>query len=385
MAIDRLNSLVKSLLICSFALLFACSQSSTQRSNLLMTNPGTPPSQSPADKDQSNVVKISAVGDIMLGGTSEPVFQEHGYDYAFAQVKHLFANSDVVIGNLEGPLTHSDTPYDVDKKFLFKTPPELVAPALKNAGFNLMNLANNHIMDFGEQGMRDTIEALHQHGIQSVGVGSNLEEARRGTSMTVGKYKIGFLSYSLTFPKSFWAQEDRAGSAFGHEHQIRSDVRRMKQSNDLVIVSYHWGKEKAPYLRDYQPTLAHAAIDEGAALVIGHHPHVLQAVESYKQGIILYSLGNFAFGSYSQVAESSVVANLSFKNGKFDSLELIPINVLNVDVIFQPYVLEGLDADAVIDHLNELSLQQNTHLNNNDGIAFLNNTSRMSESLSKLH
>jgi len=374
MAIDSPISAGKSLLAGCVLLISACSQPAqhfADDSKRQRQNPG-------------NMIRISAVGDIMLGGTSQPVLEDLGYDYPFEQVKHLFTDSDIVIGNLEGPLTNRDTPF-ADKDYLFKTPPERVAPALKKAGFTIMNLANNHIMDFGTGGMTDTLQALHQLGIETVGVGDNLQQARQGTVIIAKNMKIGFLSYSLTFPKSFWASDNRAGTAFGHEHQIRADVRRMKKYVDILVVSYHWGQEKSMDLRDYQPILAHAAIDEGASLVLGHHPHVLQAVEQYRHGAIIYSLGNFTFGSYSRAADTSVVATAIFDGDRLHGLELVPINVLNVDVNFQPRLLQEADADRVIDRLNQLSERQNTRLNSHQGVAYLSSPSNMSESVSLWH
>lgn len=320
-------------------------------------------------------VQISAVGDIMLGGTATPVLEEHGYDYPFEKTRHLLQNSDIVIGNLEGPLTTAETPYASDKTYLFKTPPDKVAPALKKAGFTLLNLANNHILDYGIQGLKDTTQALENNQLQHVGAGINLQQARKGLIVEAQGYRIGFLSYSLTFPKSFWATNNRPGTAFGHEHEIRADVRQLKATTDYVIVSFHWGREKTTVLREYQPLLAHAAIDEGASVILGHHPHVLQAIEEYKHGIILYSLGNFTFGSYSKNSAVSVVARFTLQDGKINRLELHPINVLNVDVNFQPYVLPESESIAVIQHINQLSENQNTQLSNFQGIGVLSNQS----------
>lgn len=317
------------------------------------------------------IVKISAVGDIMLGGTAEPVLNEHGYDYPFEKTKHLLHDSDIVIGNLEGPLTTYATPYSTDKTYLFKSPPDKVAPALKRAGFTIMNLANNHILDYGMHGLDDTIQALQANNLQYLGIGKNLQQARQSLIVESRGYKIGFLSYSLTFPKSFWATSTSPGTAFGHEHEIRADVRQLKQSTDFVIVSFHWGKEKTTELRDYQPMLAHAAIDEGASFVIGHHPHVLQAIEEYKHGIILYSLGNFTFGSYSKKAAVSAIATLTLINGAINKLELHPINVLNVEVNFQPQLLTVENAETAIQHINSLSEKQNTQLAIHRGIGIL--------------
>ncbi|MDH5483590.1 MAG: CapA family protein [Gammaproteobacteria bacterium] len=315
-------------------------------------------------------IKIAAVGDIMLGGTAEPVLQELGYSYPFDQVRHLLQSADISIGNLEGPLTHHDQPY-ANKSYLFRTPPELVAPALKQAGFTIMNLGNNHIMDYGAQGLKDTLSALQQQGIMTVGAGSDLYHARQATILSIKSQKIGFLSYSLTFPKTFWATETSPGTVFGHEKKIQADVTALRHDVDIVVVSFHWGQEKSNELREYQPILAHAAIDAGASLIIGHHPHVLQAVEQYKQGAILYSLGNFTFGSYSRSADISIIATAIFNNGQLESIEMTPISVLNIEVNFQPQRLTGQPAEQAIDHIKQLSLRRNTHIEQASGIAKL--------------
>jgi len=308
-----------------------------------------------------NSITLIAVGDIMLGGTAEEILLKNGYNYPFKKVQHLLNDSDIVIGNLEGPLTNA-CESALDKEYLFKSPPDSVAPALKKAGFDIMNLANNHILDFGIDGMNDTINSLHSQHIKTVGTGDNSTAARSGTIMATPNGNIGFLSYSLTFPESFWASDEKPGTAFGHKEDIKEDVKRLSRQVDYVVVSFHWGREKSFELRPYQPTLAHAAIDAGADIVLGHHPHVLQGIESYNNGLIIYSLGNFVFGSYSTAASTSVVARLTLNNGKFYSAEFTPINVLNTEVIFQPHPLRGTAAVNVIKHINSLSKELNTNL-----------------------
>jgi len=311
-----------------------------------------------------NSISLIAVGDIMLGGTAEEILIREDYDYPFRHVKKQLSGADVVIGNLEGPLTSNceNSPDSPAKEYIFRSPADKVAPALKKAGFNLLNLANNHILDYGEEDMHDTINALQQQGIATVGVGMNLDQARAGTIMKTPHGDIGFLSYSLTFPESFWATKDKPGTAFGHEQQIREDVQRLKKQTGLVIVSFHWGREKTTELRPYQPTLGRAAIDAGATVVLGHHPHVLQAIEQYNDGLIIYSLGNFVFGSYSQEARHSVIAEITLHNQQFHSAKFTPINVLNTEVIFQPKILPKHAAGNVIEHLNQLSSNSNTRL-----------------------
>ena len=322
-----------------------------------------------------NSISLVAVGDIMLGGTAEEVLIENGYDYPFAKVQHLLADADIVIGNLEGPLTNLCESTLDDKEYIFRSPPDLVAPALKKAGFNILNLANNHILDFDIQGMTDTIENLNKLNIQTVGTGNNSADARSGTVLQTNNGSVGFLSYSLTFPESFWATKDKAGTAFGHEKDIREDVQRLSKQADYVIVSFHWGREKSLELRPYQPKLGRTAIDAGADIVLGHHPHVLQAVEEYNDGLIIYSLGNFVFGSYSTDAKTSVIARLTLHNGKYYSAEFTPINVSNTEVIFQPHPLTGSAASTVIKQINSLSKELNTDLIQTNDKGFLHTSS----------
>lgn len=330
----------------------------------------------------ANSISIVAVGDIMLGGTAQEVLQKEDYNYPFKYMIPLLAYADIVIGNLEGPLTSiCNSSMDLDKKYIFRSPAEKVAPALSKAGFNMLSLANNHILDYGAEGMNDTIGALKAHNIHSVGTGKNITEARAGTIVNTTRGRLGFLSYSLTFPESFWATENKPGTAFGHQQQITDDIKRLKKLADSVIVSFHWGREKTTELRPYQPKLARAAIDAGASIVLGHHPHVLQAIEQYNGGLILYSLGNFVFGSYSKDAQTSAVARITLVDGQFHSAEFTPINVLNAEVIFQPKILTDAAATRVIDHINQLSQTTNTRLDQQNFRGYLHASKNKIQSL----
>jgi len=326
---------------------------------------------------------IAAVGDIMLGGTAQPEMQKYGYDYPFDRTRGILGQAQIVFCNLEGPLT-DDGAAEVDKKYLFRSPPDKVAPALARAGFNVASLANNHSLDYGFQGLEDTRAALEKAGIHAVGAGSNETEARAPAILTippsrgsgysvaaVGYTRVAFLAYSLVFPEEFWAGPGKPGTAFGHERHVRADVAAARRRADIVVVSFHWGREGQTGLRDYQTLLAHAAIDSGASVVLGHHPHVLQGVERYKKGVIVYSLGNFAFGSYSKTATRSVIALFGFRNRQLRDLRLVPIDVNNVEVVFQPRPLVGRDATEVVEHLKQLSKQLGTVLEDRGGNAVL--------------
>lgn len=318
---------------------------------------------------KARTLTIAAVGDIMLGGTAAPELAQYGYDYPFERVAELLRRADLAFGNLEGPLTARGVAHA--KQYVFRSPPERVAPALARAGFDVVALANNHSMDYGIEGLRDTIEALARNGIRYAGAGEHLAAARRPAVIDVNGARVAVLAYSLTFPEEFWAGEVRPGSAFGHERHVRTDVAAARRQADIVLVSFHWGQEGSTELRDYQRQLGRAAIEAGAAAVIGHHPHVLQGIERYRDGVILYSLGNFVFGSYSANATRSAVAVLTFAEGRVHELRLYPINVKNTEVVFQPYVLTRPAADEVAEELRQLSQPLGADIENRAGTAVL--------------
>jgi len=329
--------------------------------------------EAPDDKPAAVVVpelRIAAVGDIMLGGTATQELQKFGYDYPYAKTRDVLKQAQIVFGNLEGPLTTGGKA-GVNKQYIFRSPPDKVAPALARAGFNVVSLANNHTLDYGPEGLDDTRAALDKAGIQSVGAGKNEAEARQAVLIKVGEATVAFLGYSLTFPEEFWAGKDKPGTAFGHERFLRADVAAARKKADIVIVSFHWGQEGKTDLRDYQIQMGHAAVDAGAAAVLGSHPHVLQAVEHYKEGVILYSLGNFTFGSYSKDAMRSAIALLTFQGKQLHDVKLVPININNFEVVFQPYPLTGRAAEEVIEQLQQMSQVRGTPLEKREDAAEL--------------
>jgi len=304
-------------------------------------------------------VTISAVGDIMLSGSARPVLEQHGYAHAFAATRTLLAGSDIVVGNLEAPITNAGNEF-TGKRFRFRAP-LAVAPALRQAGFSVLTLANNHILDFGAAGLADTLGSLKGSSIRFCGAGSSLEQARAPAIIETQGKRIAFLAYSLTYPAEFFAGPKRAGTAPGYTPLVTADVRAARKIADYVVVSFHWGRELAGRPQPYQTRIAHQAIDAGADLILGHHPHVLQGIERYRDGVIFYSLGNFAFGSGSRASDRSIVARITLDGG-IRQVEVFPLNVLNRQVRFQPRVLVGERGEQVIRKLNRLSAGMGTHL-----------------------
>jgi poly-gamma-glutamate synthesis protein (capsule biosynthesis protein) len=302
---------------------------------------------------------LTAVGDIMLAGSGVATFAKSGYDYPFAATGPELRRSDITVGNLEAPLARRGAEF-TGKQFRFKASPKAAA-ALRAAGFSVVTLANNHSMDFGSVGLQETMQNLASEKILHAGAGENLTAARRPVFVERKGKRVAFLAYSLTQPLEFFADDSRAGTAPGYSRFFREDIRQAKSIADYVVVSFHWGAELSTFPKSYQVDAGRRAIDAGADLVIGHHPHVLQGVERYRRGLILYSLGNFAFGSMSRHSDTSVIARVTL-DGAVREVELLPLNVLNSQVRFQPKILKGARGRAVISRLNELSRSWNTEI-----------------------
>ncbi|MFA7468775.1 MAG: CapA family protein, partial [Desulfotomaculaceae bacterium] len=237
---------------------------------------------------------LVAVGDIMLSRYVAQKIKEHDDpNYPFAGVKWFLQGGDIVFGNLEGPVTPGRE-IKVPEMVLRADPG--VVPALKDAGFDILSLANNHVPDFGAQGLIDTMNYLDSAAIGYAGAGSNEEAALTPWYMEVKGIKLAFLAFNdpAVVPDSYLAG-DGPGTAGLEPKKVTAAVREAAGNADFTVVSLHAGTEYASEPDDTQVHFARLAIDAGADLVLGSHPHVVQKVEQYRGKYILYSLGNFIF------------------------------------------------------------------------------------------
>ncbi|MDK9718593.1 MAG: CapA family protein [Trichlorobacter sp.] len=296
-------------------------------------------------------VVIQAAGDVMLGGRWEQQMAQDGYYHPFARISSELKKGDITLVNLEAPLTGRGKEF-TDKKYRFRVKPSAIT-ALKKAGITTVTLANNHSMDYGAVGLYDTLQQLDKAGIGHVGAGENLAASRRSQVYDIRGTKVALLGYSLTLPLEFWASEKRAGTAPLMEKMVKEDIAAARKQASIVIVTVHWGEEGKTQLREYQPRLARMMIDAGADTVIGHHPHILQGVETYKRGIIFYSLGNFAFAHKSRIADRTLLVRLRFDGDKRSAV-LLPVNILHKEVGFQATPLAGKRADELIARVKKL-------------------------------
>jgi len=331
----------------------------------------------PLPQDQDRLT-IAAVGDLMLGNRTEPFLKEFGPAYPFGDVRPFLEQADVVVGNLESPVSVRGKAVP-NKKFTLRAGP-IAIEALKQAGIRVVTLANNHSMDFGPLALQDTLAHLEENGILSTGAGMDLEDARSPAILKVKGKTLAFLSYSLTFPLEFFASASRPGTAPGYADFVKADIEKIRPSADLVIVSFHWGAELMTTAKDYQIALGRKAIDWGADLVLGHHPHVLQELEVYHGRLIAYSLGNFVFGSESNRTNTGMILLLTFRGKSLVQAEAIPLDVNNYRVKYRPRALKGAAGAAVLEEINAGSKRFNTQMDITDGRGTIRLVSKQSVS-----
>ena len=308
------------------------------------------------EEDEPVTITLSFVGDCTLG-TDETFgyaglpgyYEQYGADYFFENVRSVFEADDLTVVNLEGVFTTLTT--RKDKTYAFKADPEYVS-IMTGSSIEAANVANNHSSDYGEQSAADTIETLESNGIAHFGNDDiALLEVQGITVGLIGIYELA-LGTGVSDQVTERIQEARAAGA------------------DIVVVSFHWGIEKDTCPDSAQVTLAHLAIDEGADLVIGHHPHVLQGIEYYNGKTIAYSLGNFCFGGNSNPTDKdTMILQMSFtvqketqaddeQSGIISSeLTIIPCRISSATAYndYQPTILSGDEAQDVLEKLDERS------------------------------
>lgn len=236
-------------------------------------------------------------GDIMMDrGVRRSVEKNFAGDYAKIfeneELLQLLQNADIAFGNLEG--TASDKGKDLGGKFSFHMDPAIV-PVLKDAGIDILSVANNHVGDWGQNAYIDNMNRLKDGGILFTGGGMNRAEAEVPTIIEKNGIKIGFLAFSDVGPSWMEVTEKNAGLLIASSERSGEIIKNASAQVDYLIVSFHFGDEYKTIHNNRQEYLAHKAVDNGAKLVIGHHPHVPQDMEVYKGGFIAYSLGNFIF------------------------------------------------------------------------------------------
>ena len=246
-------------------------------------------------------VSLIAVGDVMLSRDVDSTMKRRsGYDYPFIEVKDYLQQGDIVFANLEAPITPGRA--IATEEMVFRADPE-VAAVLKDVGFNILSLANNHILNFGQTGLQDTYTYLDEQEIQYCGT-----QTSNPAIVEKNKLKFAFLAYTYNSMNI---------------SEMQSQVADIVEEVEYVIISMHAGNEYAAVASKQQKDFAHAAVDAGAELVLGHHPHVTQPIEKYNDKYIFYSLGNFVFDQmWSEETKKGLIANITFDSSGVTHVEL---------------------------------------------------------------
>jgi poly-gamma-glutamate capsule biosynthesis protein CapA/YwtB (metallophosphatase superfamily) len=321
----------------------------------IMNDPIYTPSQVPTPAlptltpTPDGVVTLMAVGDIMLGRLTGELITSEGTSAPFTGVTELFQSADWVVANLECAIT--DEEQAELKTYTFAAPLEAGA-GLAQAGVNVVNLSNNHSLDYGLAGLQDTLEILQANQIQSFGAGLNSIDARSPLLLQKEGLTIALLGYtdvpiekSSYFDTQTWiASDSKPGLAWAKLADVQEDVAAAHQKADVVIVYFHYGIENLDHATRAQHQLAIGAIDAGASLVLGTHSHRLQEIEFYKGGLIVYSLGNFIFDGFDPIANLTAV--LGVRLGKSGVVDYTWYPMVIMDGIPQP--ADGTSAQVIM-------------------------------------
>jgi poly-gamma-glutamate capsule biosynthesis protein CapA/YwtB (metallophosphatase superfamily) len=277
----------------------------------------------------SGQVTLMAVGDIMLARTIGDLILTQGIEAPFEFTTSMLNKADIAIGNLECTISGQGEPEN--KTYTFRAPLE-AGKALSFAGFDLLTLANNHVMDFGKDAFLDTLDNLQANQISVVGAGKDNTSARQPVIIEANGLRLAFLAY-LDIPRwnydylAWVATPTEPGIAWGYLSDIQADVSAATRIADVVIVLLHFGIEGESEPSYQQIQSARLAIDSGAKLVIGSHTHLLQSIEKYKDGLIVYNLGNFVFDEFVESENQSAIFMARISKDGVLAHKLIPVRL----------------------------------------------------------
>jgi len=286
---------------------------------------------------------LTAVGDIMLGdfhpGIGVRSILQKNNLFLFKYVKNIL-ESDLTFGNIETVLSNLNQK-NTYKNLMLRGLPTFTKQ-LKKVGFNIVNVANNHLQEYGEEVALDSINNLKKEGFKIIGI-----DKLQPQIITVKNIKFAFLGYSLHPEQSIC---NKVIYSQGSAEKIKTDVMKAKKQVDYLIISLHWGDEYIETPSEKQILFARQIIDNGADVILGHHPHVLQNVERYNNGIIAYSLGNFISDMHPTKTKKSIILKITFSKNEIKNINIVPIQF---NRNYQPKPLKQKRAKKIIEKINK--------------------------------
>jgi poly-gamma-glutamate synthesis protein (capsule biosynthesis protein) len=305
-----------------------------------------------------STITVAAVGDMLFGRKVAKLIAAEGGAAPLAHVAPVLASADIAIGNLEGTLAKSGSEAKW-KDVTLRGDPRGVS-GLQLAGFDAVSLANNHAFDYGWPAMRDTIGVLQAARIGAGGAGADYANAWKPVVLTPRGTTVAVVSVSGVVPHGFAAKGKQPGVASaGDMDAVVRAIHAAKKRYGHVIVMFHWGVEYRDEPKQAQITVGRQAVDAGADMVIGHHPHVIEPLEIYKGKLIAYSLGDFVFDHTSVKTGEAFILNAELGEGGVKGITATPVYL---DESGRPSIVRGKVAQRILKRLAELSAERHTKL-----------------------
>lgn len=300
-----------------------------------------------SEKDPEGITLFLS-GDILLTRLVGRSIRNMGYDGLFKNVRPMIAKADLAFTNLETPVSFKGSAYyGKPENVTFRAEPGVLF-SVKDAGFDIVSLANNHMNDYDEAALNETCSFLDIMQIKYVGAGKNYAEAHKPSIIKIKGYTIAFLAYAEPIWSVTAATEKSAGVAHADKDIMISDIQKLQMTEkpDFICVSVHWGDEHQHYPNTYQKEIAEACTNAGASLVIGHHPHVIQGIERKGASLIFYSFGNFAFDMADDDTYASYVALVNLKKNTLPSAEIFPVRIDKKS--YAPSIAKGEEGNKIL-------------------------------------
>jgi poly-gamma-glutamate synthesis protein (capsule biosynthesis protein) len=303
---------------------------------------------------ESTAITLNAVGDIMLGDTPTcdgfgvaSMVARHGPGFPFDLCREALSDADITFGNLEVVVSGFSRQRNKYTETIFRAQPEAIQ-GLAEAGFDILSLATNHIMQHGQPALEEGLDHLRKAKIATTGIDLPDKNETNFVTLSRGEATVGFLGYNLR-PQQYFIDPPRWVK--GDRERMLADIQSHRSEVDFLVLSLHWGDELINYPSPDQVRLAHELIDAGANVILGHHPHILQGLERYNGGLIAYSLGNFVFDMWQKPYRDTIILKCSLRVGEPVDFSIVPVQINDR---WQPEVLTGRQADELLNYVQDL-------------------------------
>lgn len=320
-------------------------------------NPAGEATPIPLSVKQTKPIEMMFAGDTMMDGSVKEAIRRHGADYPFSQIKDEVSAADYAVLNLETSVTEASDK-DLNQRFNFKSEAGSLE-GIKRAGFDMVSLGNNHVLDYKEKGLRDTLNNVEKAGLRHVGAGLDVEEAFRFETVRLNGATVKIGAVTRFMPTTAWmATAKKPGVASAYEpEKVLAAIRDASAGADYVLVFIHWGVENTTSPQPWQRKLAADMLDAGASAVIGSHPHVLQGFEFHEGKPIAYSIGNFLFPDYVKGKKADTgLLKLTLDKGQV-GISFHPLSIRNNRILRRDAAYEA----AQLAYLEDLSFGAELH------------------------